>query len=176
MLGQNVHGPVELIEPEILGFRQPHPIKPALVTGELRARPIQPLGGHRQQGGLMRCLQLLLTYLLLDRGPNTKLLPHGFGDMDNAEIMNPFNEDVGNLNRLAAGGDLINPPIDQDPTNALCQALQDIAVEVIGTAETMNNLGLGSLRLGVPDILRQGVIFDRGAVAVLAFGAAKIHI
>jgi hypothetical protein len=146
------------------------------VTGRLGTWSIQPLGGHGQQGGLMRRLQFLFPHALLDRGANTKLFPHGFGDMDNAEIMNPFDQDIRNLNRLTAGGGSINPPIDQDPANALCQALQDIAVEVVGTAETMNDLGLGSLRLGILDILRQGVLFDRGAVAVLAFGAAKLHI
>jgi hypothetical protein len=57
MLGQDVHGPVELIKPVILGFRQPHPIKPALVTRELGTWLIQPLNSHRQQGSFVGCPQ-----------------------------------------------------------------------------------------------------------------------
>ncbi len=40
MFGQNIHGPVKLVKPEILSFRQPHPLKPAFMTGELGTRPI----------------------------------------------------------------------------------------------------------------------------------------
>jgi len=33
MLGQKIHGAVELIEPKILALRQPGPIEPALMAG-----------------------------------------------------------------------------------------------------------------------------------------------
>ncbi len=86
MLGQNIRGSVQLMEPEILGLGQPHPIEPALMAGKLGAWPIQALRRHRQQGGLMRGLELLLLHMLLDRLTNAELLPQRFGDMDNAEI------------------------------------------------------------------------------------------
>ena len=61
MFGQKIHGPIKLVEPKILTFRQPDPIEPALMAGKLGARPIQPLRSHGKKRGFMRRLQLLLT-------------------------------------------------------------------------------------------------------------------
>ncbi len=161
MFGQNIHGAVELIEPEILGLRQPHPIQPAFMAGEFGARPIQPLRRHSKKRGFMRRFQFLLADMLLDRSANAELLPHRLGDMHDAEIKHAIDHDIGDLNRLAAGSGPINAAIDQDPANALHQPLQDIAIQVVGTTEAMDDLGLGPLLGLVPHVLGEGVILNR---------------
>ena len=61
--GQSLRAPfegaIELRQAQVLGGGQPDPLQPALVAGELGARPGKALRGHRQQGGLMRCVPLL---------------------------------------------------------------------------------------------------------------------
>ena len=48
-------------------------------------------------------------------------------------------------------------------------------VSVSGTAEIVDDLRLGTLGLGVPDVLSQGVVGDGGAVAVTPLGDAQVH-
>jgi hypothetical protein len=123
----------------------------------------------------VRRLQLVLDHALFDRLANAERLPQGFGDMNDTQVMNALDPEVGNLNRLTPGNGPIEAAIDQDTSNAVDQAFQDIVFESIGTAETVDDLGLGPLRRRIPDVLSEGIILDHGAIAVSAFGAAEVH-
>jgi hypothetical protein len=175
MLGQKIHGAIELIETEILAFRQPDPIEPALMASELGARPIQPLRRHGEKRGFTRRLQLLHSSALLNGFANPELLPHRLGDMDDPEIECPINHNIGDLNRLAAGGGAIDAAVDQDTANAVRQPLQDIAIQAVGAAEAMDDLGFGPLPGLVPHILGKRAMLDRRSVSVPPFGAPKAH-
>jgi hypothetical protein len=145
------------------------------MAGELGARSIQPLRRHGEKGGFMRRFQLLLAHTLLDRFANSELGPHRLGDMNDPEVEHPINHDIGDLNRLAAGGGPIDAAIDQDPANTGRQPFQDIAIQAVGTAEAMDDLRLGPLLGLVPHVLGECVILDCRSVSVLPFGAAKVH-
>ena len=175
MLGQKIHGPIELIEPKILGIRQPHPIEPAFMASELGAWSIQTLRGHDKKGGFMWRLQLLLAHTLFDRCTNAELVPHRFGDMNDSKVKDALDHNIGDLNGLATGGNLINTAIHQDPADAVRQQLQDIAIQGIGTAEAKDDLGFGPLLGLVPHVLGECVILDRRSLSVLPFGAPKVH-
>ena len=95
--------------------------------------------------------------------------------MNDTQVMNALDHDVGDLNQLTPGRGLIEAAIDQDTPNTVDQAFQDIVLESIGTAETVDDLGLGPVRRRIPDVLSQGIILDHGAIAVSAFGAAEVH-
>jgi hypothetical protein len=111
----------------------------------------------------------------LDHFANTELVPHRLGDLGDTEIKHALDHNTGDLNRLAAGRGPIDAAIHQNPTDALRQPLQNIAIQGIGAAEAMDDLALGPLLGRVPDVLGECLILDRRAVSVAAFGAAKIH-
>ena len=78
VLGQDIQGAVELVKAEVACLGQPHPVEPALVAGELGARPVEALRHHGQEGGRMRRLQLLLVEPGLDRLADAELGPEAF--------------------------------------------------------------------------------------------------
>ena len=175
MFGQKIHGPIKLIETEILGLRQPGLIEPALMAGELGAWPVQPLRRHGKKRGFMRRFQLLLTHTLLDGFANPELLPHRLGDMNDPEVEHAINHDIRDLNGPAPFGGPIDTAVDQNTANAVRQPFQDIAIQAVGTAEAMDDLGFGPLLGLVPHVLGECVILDRRSVSILPFGAPKVH-
>ena len=151
MSGQKIHRTVELIEPKILGLRQPNPIKPALMAGEFGAWAIQPLRRHRQQSGFMWHFQLLLLNALLNGFANPELLPQCLGHMHNAEIETVLDLDIPNPSRgikryhLAA--------VIKNPSNALDQPFERCPVEPVRTPEAVHHFGFDIALLGMADIL-----------------------
>jgi hypothetical protein len=95
--------------------------------------------------------------------------------MHDAEIIHAIDHDIGDLNRIAAGGGAIDTAVGQDPADAVRQPFQDIAIQGIGTAEAMDNLGFRALLVLVPDVLGKRVLLDRRPVSILPFGVSKIH-
>jgi hypothetical protein len=83
---QEIQGAIELAQRKISGLRQPHPIEPALVTGELGARPGEALRRHRQQGRLVRRLQLLRCQPLSDRPADAEPGPQLRDHVDDTKI------------------------------------------------------------------------------------------
>ena len=169
VLGEEIQGPVELVETEILGVWQPNPIAPALIAGEFRAWPLQSLQGHGQQRGLEGQFGLARRSVLLDRRPDAELIPQGLGDMDDTEFLNALDLDISDLNGLALGHDLLDAVIHEDPPDALHQTPKCCLVELVGAPEAMHHLGFGSLRVGIPSILGECIVPDGRAVSVLAF-------
>jgi len=121
----------------------------------------------------MRRLQLLLAHVLLDRSPDTKLLPHSFGDMDNAEIKTILDVDIANTGRNIDGRQ--SASVIQNPSDAMDQALQRRLVQLIGSAEAVHHLGLDIALLGMADILGKSIIADGRAVLVAPLGRPEIH-
>ena len=151
VLGQKIQRAIELVEGKIPGLRQPDAIPPALVAGELGARPSQTLRGHRQQGRFVRRLQLLRCALPLDRLADAEPGPELRDHVDDAEIETGLD-----LNRpLTARG--VGPGLArvgvEHPADAAHQPLQRRPVEAIGAAEAVHDLGLDVALLGMADVL-----------------------
>lgn len=59
--------------------------------------------------------------------------------------------------------------------DALREALESGAIELVGAAEVVDHLGNGAALLRVPDVLGELVVLDHRAVRVLAPRGAQIH-
>lgn len=172
VLGEQVKGTIELAQSQMPSFRQPDPLQPALMTGQLRARSLQPLHGHRQQGCEMGCLQLLLGDRGCDRGTDPEPIPQGLDHMRHAELEDRLDLDVADTgtldHRLAAF-------LGQDPPDAGHQPLQHGPVEPVGTPEAMHDPGFNVALLGVAGVLGERVVAHHAPVLVPPLGRPQVH-
>jgi hypothetical protein len=173
MLGEDVQRAVELVEGQVPGRRQPDPCQPALVTGELGARPSEALRGHRQQGGLVRCPPLLGRQPGGDRPADAEPGPELCDHVDDAEFEARLDLDPPVMScrvcgRLAGVG-------VEHAADAAHQSLERGAVEAIGAAEAVHHPGLDVAPGGVADVLGEGVVAHHRAVLVPPPRGPKVH-
>ena len=79
----------------------------------------------------------------------------------------------GDLRGRGGSGDRL--ALVEHAVDAVDQALQGGAVELIGPAEIVHDLRLGTFRRGVPSVLGQGIVGDGGSVPILSFRDPEIH-
>jgi hypothetical protein len=168
VLGQDVQGAVELVKAEVARLGQPYPIEPALVAGELGARPGEALRHHGQKGGRMRCRQLLLIEPGLDRLADAELGPECLGHMHDPELEAGLDRDGGRP--CGRGGDGPTSLARQDPLDACDQPLQGCPVELVGPAEAVHHPGLDIALLGMTNVLGECQVAHHRAVLVPPLG------
>ena len=88
-----------------------------------------------------------------------------------AQFEDPLDLDLGE--RGTAVGDRVAG--FEHPVDALDEAPEPVAVDLVGAAEIVHHPGLSALGCGVPGILGEGVIADRRAVSIASFGDSQIH-
>jgi hypothetical protein len=103
MLSQDIQGTVELVKAEVACFGQPYPLEPALVAGELGARPVEPLRHPGQKGTRMRRRQLLLVTSGLEGLADAELGPECFGHVDDPELEAGLDRDATRTRSLGDG-------------------------------------------------------------------------
>jgi hypothetical protein len=84
--------------------------------------------------------------VLLDRRPDTELVPQGLGDMDDAEFLNALDLDISDFDGFPFGHDLLDAVIHEDTSDAMHQAPERCLVELVGAPEAVHHLGFGSPR------------------------------
>jgi hypothetical protein len=155
VLGQQVQGAIELTEGEIPGRGQPNAIEPALMTGELGARPSEALRRHRQQRRLVRRPPLVGRQPGGDRLADAEPGPQLLDRVDDAELEAGFDLDplmtLGVCRRFATVG-------VEHPADAAHEPLQRRPVEAIGAAEAVHHLGLDVALLGIADVLGERIV------------------
>jgi len=62
-----------------------------------------------------------------------------------------------------------------EAAQAVDQPFDGLDIKLFPTAEGVDHLGLGKTLLGVPGVVGELDIFDRGAVFVLALDGAYVH-
>jgi hypothetical protein len=170
---EEIERAVELIDGEAGGIGQKRDIgQPAFGTGELGAGRIQPVRRHGEEGRLMRRGQAALGDATPDRRADAEILPQTARGQHHAELEHMLDVDRGGL-RGAVGDGL---PLVEHAVDAVDQALQRSPVELVGAAEIMHDARLGPLGGGVPVVLGQRVIRDRGAVPIPALRHPQVHV
>ncbi len=92
--------------------------------------------------------------------------------MDDAEFLDTLDLDIGDLDGLTPGHNLLDAVIHEDTSDALHQASERCFVELVITSEAMHHFGFGSLCVGVSDVLGKRVVLNCRTASVLAFSAA----
>ena len=120
----------------------------------------------------MRCGQPALCDAAPDRRTDAEILPQSAGGQHDAEFEDLIHLDLGDLRGSTArdGHIFVEYAVD-----AVDQALQGGAVELVGTAGILHDARLGALGGSVPGALGQGVVDDRRAVAVVSLGDPQIR-
>ena len=85
-----------------------------------------------------------------DRRPNAEILPQPPRRQHDAQFEHPLDLGQG---RIAVGNRVAR--LDH-PVDALDEALEPVAVDLVGTAEIVHHPGLGALGGGVPGVLGVG--------------------
>ena len=173
--GEEIERAVELVDRQLARFRQPGDVgQPAGGATELRAGVVQTLRRHGEQRQLVRRGQVSAVHAGADGLADAEFLPQGAGDQCDAEVEDGVDLDLrdGGLaaDRQGASGIGVDDALDAGD-----QTLQGGAVELVGAAEAVHHPRFGALGLGVPVVLGEGVVGDRGAVAVTPLGDAQIH-
>ena len=172
--GEKVEGTIELVDGQFVRLRQPGDVgQPAARAAQFRARVVEALRRHGEQGPLVRRAQLCLRQAGADGLTDAEFLPQGTSDQYDTEFEGGIDLDVGEAG-FAADRQGAGVSID-DAVDGGDQALQGGFVELIGAAEVVDDLRFGALGLGVPDVLGEGVVGDGGAIAVTPLGDAQIH-
>jgi hypothetical protein len=143
------------------------------MAGELGARPVEALRHHGQKGGRMRCRQLLLIELGLDRLADAELGPECLGHMHDPELEAGLDRDPAQACPLA--GDRSAACIGKDPLDARDQPLQGRPVELVGPAETVHHLGLDIALLGMAHVLGECQVAHHRAVLVPPLRGPQVH-
>ena len=173
--GEEVERTIELVDGQFVRLWQPSDVgQPARCTAQFRAWIVEALCRHGEQRHLVRRAQVSLCQARADGRADAEFLPQGAGGQHNAEFEDGIDRDVGQAG-LAAGGQGVDGIGVDDALDGGDEALQGGFVELIGAAEVVDDLRLGALGLGVPDILGEGVVGDGGAIAVTPLGDAQIH-
>jgi len=163
-----------LIDRQTGGVRQPGTIRqPAFGAGEFGNRIVETVGGHGEQSSLVWRGQFGLFGASADGGADAEVLPAGAGGKHDTEFEHALDLDLRTIRCPGTAAGLIT--VLEHAVDALDQPLEFGPIELIGTAETMHHAGFSSLGVGVPDALREGVVGDGRAVAVMALGDAQIH-
>ena len=127
----------------------------------------------------MRRDQFALGDAAADRRADAEVLPQPAGGQHEAEFEYPIYLDLEDPLRRGVrdgrGGVRDAPIFAEDAVNAVDQALQCGAVELVGAAEIMHDPRLGSLGVGIPVVLGQRIIGDRRAGPVPSLGHPQIH-
>ena len=63
----------------------------------------------------------------------------------------------------------------EDPQDALGEALEGAAIELVGASEAVNDARDGVPLLGIPDVLGELEVLDGGPVGIAALGGAQVH-
>jgi hypothetical protein len=174
LLGQKIQGEIEVMELEALGLGPIDLLEPTLIEAQLAVRGQGPVR-HQQEGRLSQ----------QDRGgppgggpahllAQAQAVPEGTKEVEAAILLGPLDGDG-----LAEGFGL-RFQADQiiragDAEDALGQAAYGLDIEVLLTAEVVDDAGLGALLLGIPDTLGELEVADGGAVAVVTLGGAYVH-
>ena len=173
VLGQDVQGAVELVKAEVMGFRQPHPFEPALVTGELGAGPVEALRHHGQECRRMRRLQLLFLDPGLDHLADAELGPKSLHHVHDPELEAGLDGDTAGARRV---GDARSATcVVQDPPDTRDQPLQGRSVELVLAAEAVDHASFDMALFGMAPILRQGKVAHHRAVLVPSLRGPEIH-
>jgi len=173
VLGEHVERAIELVEGDIPGRGQPHPIEPALMARELGARPRQALRRHRQQRGLVRCPPLVGCQPALDRLADAEPGPQLRRHVDDAEFEAGLDLDRPvTTSRVGHGRAAVGV---EHTADAAHQALQRRPVEAVGATEAVHHLGLDVTLLAIADVLGEGVVADDRAVLVAALRGPKVR-
>ena len=106
-----------------------------------------------------------------DRSTDAEFLPQLPRRQHHAWFEHPLDLDL-RQRRTAVGNRIAGV---QHPIDALDEALEPVAVDLVGAAEIVHHPGLSALGCGVPGILGEGVIADRRAVSIASFGDSQIH-
>ena len=174
VLGQDVERAIELVEGEIPGLGQPDPIEPALVAGELGARPGEALRGHRQQApphavrAAPRPPAGRRSPGRCRAGPRAARPRGRRRARSSPRSRSPVRAAFAPAAAVAGVG-------IEHPADAAHQPLQRGAVEAIGAAEAVHHLGLDVALLGMADVLGERVVADDRAVLVPALRGPKVH-
>jgi hypothetical protein len=105
---------------------------------------------------------------------DAELLPKTAGHPDDAKFEDGVDVDLGNDGLAAGGRSIVCIGID-DAVNACDQTLQGGAVELVGAAEAVDHASFRAPGLSVPIVFGEGVVGDRGAIAVSPLGDTQIH-
>jgi hypothetical protein len=168
---EHVEGAVELIDRQPVRLRQPgHLGQPARRAGELGAGRVQPLGRHGEQRRRVRGGEAGAGEAAADGGSDAELLPQAAGGQHDAKVEDGVDLDLAQagLGRGAVAG--LEHAVDAGD-----QAPQGGGAELVGAAEAVDHPRLGAPGLGVPAVLGEGVVGDRGAVAVPPLGFPQVH-
>jgi hypothetical protein len=129
---------------------------------------------HGEQRHLVWCGQARALHAGADGLADAEFFPQAAGCQDDAKFEDGINVDLGHdglaANRQGVGGIGVDDTVDAGD-----QALQGGSVELVSAAKAVDHARFGALGLGVPFILGEGVVGDRGAVAVSPLGDAQIH-
>ena len=150
-----------MIDREFGGLGHPGGIgKPAFGAGAFGTRIVEPVACHREQGGLVRCRQPGLGDAGPDRRADPELVPEVTRDARNAQFEHGVDRDIDPL----GAGDILRRrlvlTLTQNAVDAADQALEGGVIDLIGTAEAMDDPGFSSFCGGVPDGLGEGVVGD----------------
>ena len=103
---------------------------------------------------------------------NAQCLPQRPGHMDNTQRPRPLDVDS-----LAGGAHLwrdVNAALTHT-TDAPGEAQQRLAIQGVGAAKVVDDMGSGASLDGVPARLGELVVLHQGTIFVVAFGRAQIH-
>jgi len=107
-----------------------------------------------------------------DGRSDAELLPQAAGGQHDAEVEDGVDLDLAEADPGRGCGAVAGL---EHAVDAGDQALQGGGVELVGTAEGVDDPRLGAPGLGVPAVLGEGVVGDRGAVAVPPLGFPQVH-
>src|SRR6185437_15256507 len=93
--GEEVERAVQLIHSNAGSLGQPGSVRqPTFSTGQLRARVLETVGGHREQRDLVRCGESCARGAVADRRTDTEFLPQGSGSEHDTEFENLVDVDL----------------------------------------------------------------------------------
>ncbi|HEX6010233.1 MAG TPA: hypothetical protein VFY87_00220 [Geminicoccaceae bacterium] len=170
---EHVEGAIELVDREPARLRQPgHLGQPARRAGEFGAGRVQPLCRHGEQRRRVRGGEAGAGEAAADGGPDAEFLPQAAGGQHDAEVEDRVDLDLAETD-LGGGSDAVAGL--KHAVDAGDQALQSGGVELVGAAEAVEHPRLGAPGLGIPAVLGEGVVGDRGAVAVPPLGFPQVY-
>ena len=165
--GEEIKRPVELIDAKSDDIGQEGNVGyPARGTSELGAGHIQPVRRHGEECGLMRRGQFAFGDAAPNRRADAEIVPQAARGQHDAEFEHLLDLDLRDRRRRGGTGDRL--ALIEHAVDAVNQALQGGAVELVRAAEIVHDACLGAFGCGVPGVLGQGVIADCRTVPILS--------
>ena len=170
VLRQEIHGPIQVVQFQRFGAGDLHVLaQPLFVAIEPRGRGAGPVGHHGEQGALDGKAELALTEHVNNDRVDAELPPDRLQHIDIA-IRPRIEEPPVRLRRH----DVLGAAAPQDAVGEAFEPFGD--GWIVGAPAVVDDSGLGTLLLGVPDVLGDLEVGEGGAVGAFLSGQSQVHV